>query len=181
METYKTYPHSPPLLFRENAIYFITASTYKKVHHFESPVAKTFLRDSIFRAFGEAGWTIIDWVVLDNHYHLLANAPESPERLPKIIRDIHRFSATFLRKNELAINGTAHIWHNYWDTCLKTVEAFYTIAHYIWRNPVKHGYVKDPFNWEFGSFRTRFESEADYCTKIMTEYPLNRLQLREDY
>ncbi|MDO9549307.1 MAG: transposase [Candidatus Marinimicrobia bacterium] len=181
METYKTYLHNPPHLFRENAIYFITASTYKKVRHFKNPVAKTFLRDSIFRAFGESGWTIIDWVVLDNHYHLLVNATESPERLPKIIRNIHRFTATFVNKNGLAVKGAAHIWHNYWDTCIKTVGAFYTIAHYIWRNPVKHGYVTDPFNWEFGSFRTRFTSEADYCAKIMAEYPLDRLRLRDDF
>jgi len=181
MEIYKTYPHNPPHLFRENAIYFITGSTYEKVRHFTSPIAKVFLHDSIFKAFGDKGWQIIDWVILDNHYHLMANATEHPKQLSQIIRDIHRFTATFVKKNRFAVKGAIHIWHNYWDTCINSVGDFYTIAHYIWRNPVKHGYVTDPFDWEFGSYRTRFESDADYCAKIMAEYPLDRLQLKDDF
>jgi hypothetical protein len=56
MEIYKTYEHNPPHLFRENGIYFITASAYNKLHHLKDALAKTFLLGSIFRAFSEAGW-----------------------------------------------------------------------------------------------------------------------------
>lgn len=181
MEAYKTYEHNPPHLFRENGIYFITASTYGKLHHLTDTIVKTFLRDSIFKAFCEAGWEVTDWVILDNHYHLLVKATEHPEQMSEIIRAIHRYSAIYIRKNGFAEKSADQIWYNYWDRCVNTLKDFYTIAHYIWHNPVKHGYVTGPFLWEFGSFRTRFVSEPDYCTKMMSEYPLDNFKYRDDF
>ncbi len=88
-EIYKTYKHNPPHLFRSNATYFITGSTYKKVHYMKSDEAKERLLSSIYKGFNDYGWEIEDWVILNNHYHLMVNAPENAETLSNVIRDIH--------------------------------------------------------------------------------------------
>ncbi|MCK4640224.1 MAG: hypothetical protein KAU06_02700, partial [Candidatus Marinimicrobia bacterium] len=79
--TYKTYKHNPPHLFRSNSKYFITGATYEHVHYMKSDEAKDIFLNYLFKSFEHYNWVIEDWVVLDNHYHLMANAPENAETL----------------------------------------------------------------------------------------------------
>ncbi len=95
---YKKYIHNPPHLFCSDAKYFITGATYKKVHYLKSKkVKKIFLR-YLFKSFVQYNWQIEDWVVLDNHYHLMAQAPEKAESLSQVINNIHRFSSLAISK-----------------------------------------------------------------------------------
>lgn len=75
-EIYKTYKHNPPHLFRPNAKYFITAAAYKKQHLFEDDDVKHCVLEVMFESFTRQCWKIEEWVLLDNHYHLMADAPE---------------------------------------------------------------------------------------------------------
>jgi len=43
------------------------------------------------------------------------------------------------------------IWHNYWDTCIRTESDLWTRFNYIHNNPVKHGYVRQLDTWPFSS------------------------------
>lgn len=97
-EVIKRHLHVPAHLFRPNTKYFITASTYKKKPWLKKDAAKLELRDLLFIEFSEAGWEIEDWGILDNHYHWMANAPENPQNLPNIMRNIHREIALWVKK-----------------------------------------------------------------------------------
>lgn len=97
-EIYKTYQHNPPHLFRNNAKYFITGATNKKIKYLKSEKAKERLLKSIYKGFTDYGWTIEDWVILDNHYHIMVEAPEHAETLSRIIQDIHKFTAMWINK-----------------------------------------------------------------------------------
>ncbi|MCF7885823.1 MAG: transposase [Candidatus Marinimicrobia bacterium] len=97
-EIYKTYQHNPPHLFRSNAKYFITGATYKKVHYLESNKAKKIFLKYLFKSFNHYNWQIEDWVVLDNHYHLMANAPKNADSLSQVINNLHRFASGALNK-----------------------------------------------------------------------------------
>ena len=52
----------------------------------------------MFKSFEYYGWKIEDWVFLNNHYHLMADAPEDALSLSKVIKNFHRFSALKLKK-----------------------------------------------------------------------------------
>lgn len=177
-EKYKTYKHNPPHLFRSNAKYFITGSTYQKVPYLRSDRAKQRLLKSLFKGFTDYDWKIEDWVILNNHYHLMVEAPSNAETLSKIIRDTHKFTALWIKKN---INleskeymecsdrvGTLHnkIFHNYWDTCITYENSYYARLNYIWSNPVKHGYVEDAAKWKFGSYYYRQQNSEDNTRKL---------------
>lgn len=195
-ENYKIYQHNPPHLFRSNAKYFITGSTYEKVKYLKSNDAKERLLGSIYKGFNDNHWEIEDWVILDNHYHLMVNAPGNAESLGDIIRDIHRFTALWVKKNmERSMECTNRvgacidtvnalqkkIFHNYWDTCITYEKSYYARLHYIWYNPVKHGYVDDPIKWKFGSYYYRFAEEKDELKKIIDQYPCDRVKVKDDF
>lgn len=99
MTEFKTYKHNPPHLFMGNTKYFITASTYEREPFLRLSSAKEKLYSSLQIEFTKYHWEIEDWVILDNHYHLMVNAPEDPTTLPNIFREAHRFSALWIKKN----------------------------------------------------------------------------------
>jgi len=179
--TYKTYPHNPPHLFLSDCKYFITAATFNKVRWFQQPEAKLHLLSSIQKGFGDFNWTLEDWVILDNHYHLMLQSPENPLDLPEIIREIHRFTAIWVKKNVAAAKQTGQIWHNYWDKCLTFEKAYFARVNYIWYNPVKHGYVEDAAKWEFGSYAERISADEDYCKRFQATYPCDRVKEKDDF
>ncbi len=195
--TYKTYKHNPPHLFRSNAKYFITGATYEHVRYMKSDEAKDIFLNYLFKSFEHYNWKIEDWVVLDNHYHLMANAPENAETLAQVINNVHRFSSGGIKSLDLecidcvnaAPTQSAHsiehsikkMFHNYWDTCITYENSYYARLHYLWYNPVKHGYVKYPLEWKYGSYYYRHHDEKEYLDKIMKLYPCDKVKVFDDF
>ena len=177
METYKIYPHNPPHLFRKDSKYFITAATYKKIHFFQTDQSKQILLESILKTFSKFNWIIEDWVILDNHYHLMVDVKNNPNDLSRIIRNIHRFTAIEIRKIDSFAKQADKIWYNYWDTCITYENSYNTRINYIWFNPVKHDYVDDPKDWKFGSYYYRARKEIDTLNEIVKKYPCDKLEL----
>ena len=177
MEIYKTYPHNPPHLFRENSKYFITASTYKRIHYLNNDLSKQILLDSILETFSKFSWIIEDWVILDNHYHLMVDVKHNPNELSKIIRNIHRYTSLEIKKINPIAKLAERFWYNYWDTCITYEKSYFTRLNYIWNNPVKHGYVRNPEEWKFGSYYFRFKNEERNLKNIITNNPCDKLDL----
>ena len=207
-ETYKTYKHNPPHLFRSNAKYFITGATCEHVHYMESDEAKDIFLNYLFKSFEHYNWKIEDWVVLDNHYHLMANAPENAETLAQVINNVHRFSSSGIKsllesleslecincvdavptqsEHKAAPTQSEHsttkkMFHNYWDTCITYENSYYARLHYLWYNPVKHGYVKHQLEWKYSSFYYRHQDEKEYLDKIMKLYPCDKVKVFDDF
>ncbi len=181
MEIYKTYKHNPPHLFRSNAKYFITGATYKKKYHLEEESAKQRLIESIDKGFADYNWKLEDWVILHNHYHLIVEAPESAETLSRIIKDIHKFTAMWIKKNIVSAKNEEKIWWNYWDTCLTFENSYYSRLNYLWFNPVKHSLVGKPEDWKFGSYYYRFKEELEYLKEMKHKYPFDRVKVFDDF
>jgi putative transposase len=177
MKNYKEYPHNPPHLFRNNTKYFITASTYKKIPYFKTDKAKEKLIDSLFKEFSRYNWLIEDWVVLDNHYHLMNYSKDNADKLGDIMREIHKFTSIWIKKNNAQAQLAEKIWYNYWDTCISYESSYFSRINYIWFNPVKHGYVDDPINWKFGSYYLRFKDNPENIKEIVSKYPCDKLDL----
>jgi len=158
--TYKTAPHTPAHLFQEDALYMITASTYQKQPYINSNERKTQWRDAFFKACELYHWHIIAWVVLINHYHVILRSPEqNATNLPKLIASLHKFTA---RRWNIEDNKSGRkIWWNYWDTCLRTERDFETRLRYIFWNPVKHGLVSRPENYQFSNYQDFLRMEID--------------------
>ncbi|MEO8514416.1 MAG: transposase [Ignavibacteria bacterium] len=181
MEDLKRYKHNPPHLFRENTKYFITGSIYGKKKLLRSKESKYKLLEYIFKSADNFKWKLEDWVILENHYHLMLESPENPETLADMMGNVHRYSAIWINKNVEFCKDNNKIWHNYWDKCLTYERSYFTRLNYIWYNPLKHMLIEDPKDWEFGSYYYRYKSEKDYLEKINKSYPFDKLKLDDDF
>lgn len=88
--------HSPAHLLLDNTGYFITSAIYQKRTLLAPDSIKHHLIKKIETCFVEKNWILYNWVILDNHYHLLAISHKG-EDLSKIFRKIHGLSARFIQ------------------------------------------------------------------------------------
>jgi len=180
IENYKTYVHTPPHLYRSGAKYFITASTVKKMRLFDDKVKEKLLL-SLITACKHYRWELEDWVILDNHYHIMLNAPEGEINLSKFVAEYHKFVALFIKKNNSETIHLLKIFNNYWDTCITYETSYYARLNYIFYNPVKHGYVQNAEDYKWGSFYIRYREERDYIEKLQKEFPFEKVNVEDDY
>jgi len=108
----KRYKHRPAHLLLNNASYFITGSIYQKRELLNDQL-KEQLIVLLQQAFTEFSWTLEHWVVLSNHYHLMAISHIGAD-LPKIIGRVHHQSGQLIGK---VYPSTLPVWWNYWDYC----------------------------------------------------------------
>ncbi|MFN3551055.1 MAG: hypothetical protein ACK4WJ_04535, partial [Endomicrobiia bacterium] len=76
-EIYKIYKHNPPHLFVPKAKYMITSAIYMKRNLLKHPASKKKLLYSLKMAAQKYNWILEDWIILDNHYHIMLSAPEN--------------------------------------------------------------------------------------------------------
>ena len=144
--------HTPADLFRTNATYMLTASTYGSEHIMKAELRKAAWRDSFHRAGEIYQWKIIAWVVLSNHYHALLISPADPAKsIDKFVASYHKFTATKWNKEDDQIGR--RVWWNYFDTCIKDRREFFAKLNYIHWNPVRHRLVKRPEDYAYSSYR----------------------------
>lgn len=141
--------HHPPHIYIDDTLYFVTASTYHGRHLLHPEGHKDLVRDQLKMLTREFGLRLDAWVILDNHYHILVKSRDGA-MLPDFFRRLHGRTA-------FEINGRdsergRRVWHNYWDTCIRTEAGYWTRFNYIHYNPIKHGYVQRAEDWPFSSY-----------------------------
>jgi len=178
-EILKKYKHNPAHVFLDDTFYMITAGTYRKIHHLKSDDDKKLLFEIIKEFCNEFEWILREWVILDNHYHLMVKSRKGSD-LPKLLGKIHRKSTYFLkRKNKIL---TLHFWWNYWDTCVRGERDFYARINYIFYNPVKHGYVTKIENYIWSSFQHSVkENREEAIRKQFEKYDFQNLKVKDDF
>lgn len=98
-------------------------------------------------------------VILPDHLHALWRLPEDDTDFPTRWRLIKSaFSRTFPQTEPVsasrAAKGERGIWQRrYWEHTIRDEADFALHMNYIHFNPVKHGYVRRPWDWPHSSFR----------------------------
>ena len=163
----------PLHIYRDNTHYFLTASTLHHRRLLNNQYKAVFI-ELLQSTFDYYGWQLDEWVVLDNHYHLLCKSKHGKD-LTKIINKIHTLSSRHIRTEQ---NIDTRIWYNYWDYCPRNEKEYNTRLCYLLINPYKHGYVKNLEDWQWSSFhkykekdklRSKFQKYTDYQTLDLPE------------
>lgn len=139
------YPlHAPPHLRDVEGWFLITAATYEHKAHFCAEQDRAWLLEELFQELPAAQISCAAWVVLPNHYHLLAHcAPLSVISEP--LRRVHARTARELNRRA-GLMGR-QVWYRYSDRLIRDDRHYYTTLNYIHYNPTKHGYVPKPLEW----------------------------------
>lgn len=167
---WSTSPHRPPHLYVDDAWYFMTASTFNKVHVLSSDEHFHLWANIFKELIAEFKVKLTAWVVLPNHYHFLF--------LPKLAYDLGVFMKRLNGRTSYELNSLDQkrgrtIWYSYWDTCIRGERDFWIRFNYIHNNPVKHGYVQNPGDWHFSSYRHYLRNDGEVWLKnCLRDFPI---------
>jgi putative transposase len=162
--------HHPPHVYLDDTWYMITGAVYENRRLLQAEGYKVLVEDQLKALVAEFKFTLAAWVVLDNHYHILAKSHEGA-MLSRFIGRLH--GRTSFEINSCDGTRGRQVWHNYWDTCIRTETDYWTRFNYIHNNPVKHRYVKELEEWPFSSYRHHLEREgATWMMDVLERYPV---------
>jgi putative transposase len=92
-------------------------------------------------------------VVLPDHLHCIWTLPENDADFSSRWRLIKRHFSTLV-SGPVSQNGEKKIWQRrFWEHFVRDETDFYNHLNYIHYNPVRHGYVARPEDWEYSSYR----------------------------
>ena len=132
----------------ENSTYFITNVTFER-----QPIL---LNDTnIFLT----SWRMnrpTSWVILPEHFHVIIEVGNK-----KISDIMHAFKIRYSRYYRDQY-GPGRVWQNrFWDHIMRDQNDLNSHLNYIHFNPVKHGLVTDPFEYNHSSF-AKYVDEGFY-------------------
>jgi putative transposase len=162
--------HHPPHIYFDGTWYIVTAATLKHAPLLAGDDVKGILRDALKALVLEFRFVLLAWVILDDHYHLLLKT----DRGQDLSRFFARLHGSTARQLNLRDRVTARqVWHNYWDTCIRTETGLWTRFNYIHNNPVKHGYVQEWADWAWSSYRFYLETRGeDWLLDCWRQHPV---------
>lgn len=149
--------YQPPHLYLDNLHYFITCRTFDHQDFFAGDCHKKILLNAINESVKQLKISLIAYVVLDNHYHLMIYLKRGAV-LPKLMQLINGRSSRRLKSHHASEgrlislpSGRGKVWRNYWDHGIRDEKDFWSHFNYIHHNPVKHGYTKRNKDYQFSS------------------------------
>ena len=128
----------------------------------------------------EFGWQLRAWVVLSNHYHLLADSPTGGgESLTEWLREFHRRSAREV--NRVAGAPGRRVWMNYRETLITHQRSYLARLQYIHQNPVRHGVARAAREYAWSSLQW-FETHAPaaFVTSV-ARFKTDRLSVWDEF
>jgi putative transposase len=143
------YPsHAPLHPVRDQPFYLLTVACYEHLSHMRAQDRRVQVLDALFEQFNLNGIEIRAWVVLPNHYHLLANVT-SFDALGGLFRRVH--GPTSRHWNQEDDRPGRRVWYRFTDRAIRSPRHYATTLNYIHYNPVKHGWAKSPYDWQESS------------------------------
>jgi putative transposase len=156
------YPlHAPPHPYRNAGWYCITAANYEHVRIMASPMRRSALEDRLLVELRAVKADVTGWVVLTNHYHVLAGV-ESLDQLSLALKRTHGITARAWNLED-GLTGQRKVWYKFRDRRIRNERHDYHALSYIHYNAVKHGYVDSPYDWLWCSVQ-------HYCDTLGREW-----------
>ena len=133
--------------FSPGNTYFLTHVTYKRKPILIDKV--DLLWDAINKQNEREAFHLIAWAILPDHWHLIIDPKRND--ISKLMKCIKlSFAHHYLRSQRQSSGRT---WHNrFWDHMIRDEDDMNRHIDYIHYNPVKHGLVQSPIDYEHSSF-----------------------------
>jgi putative transposase len=146
------YPlHAPPHPYREAGYYLITAANFEHAPIMNSASRRTEFETLLLETMKGIQASLIAWVILPNHYHILADF-ESLDSASAALKSLHGKTS---RQWNLEDNLTEkrRVWYKFSDRLMRSEKQLDQTFNYIHYNPIKHGYTDDFLEWAWSSFK----------------------------
>ncbi len=132
--------------FKPDDICFITNVTYNR-----NPILIDnidILNKAISNTFQSSQFSLLARVILPDHFHIILEAGN--KNPSKILQKI-KMSFGVLYRVKMNMNS-GRVWQNrFWDHIIRDQDDLNNHINYIHYNPVKHGLVSRPCDWQYSS------------------------------
>ena len=174
------YPlHDPPHPIRAAGWYLLTAANYEHRPLMASPERRDAFQAALLSHFEEIEAEVGAWVVLPNHYHILAGV-HSLDQVSGALKLLHGRTA-FAWNREDGLTGQRRVWYKFADRWIRNGRHYYRALNYIHYNPVKHGYVDDAYGWTWSSVHWYLEENGrDWLRQTWRSYPVEAMGMNWD-
>jgi putative transposase len=166
------YPlHAPPHPYREAGWYFLTATNFEHQPVMRTPERRDAFETRLLDAFTSIEADLGGWVVLPNHYHILAGV-DSLDSVSAILKQLH---GTTSREWNLAdgMTGRRRVWYKFTDRCIRDEQHYFRALNYLHYNPVKHSWVRDPYAWAWSSVHLYYDAKGrNWLRDTWQKYPV---------
>ena len=146
---------------RNGNTYFFTVVTQRRQDILCSEKSRDALRDAISKTTVSYPFEINAWVLLPNHLHCTWTLPHGDTnysvRWGLIKRRFSASAKNWLNRSALTASQTKHrevgIWQRrFWEHMIRDDRDYADHFDYIHYNPVKHGLVQSPKDWQYSTF-----------------------------
>jgi putative transposase len=146
--------------FSPGGTFFFTQVTYKRRPIFSTPQAVEHLRRAFRYTMPRMPFTIVASVILPDHMHFIWTLPPENSDFSTRWRLIKsHFTRNWCAKDSVSENasrvqkGEKDVWQRrFWEHLIRDELDLIRHVEYIHYNPVKHGLVDSPGDWEYSSF-----------------------------
>jgi putative transposase len=148
--------------YQAGGMYFFTLVTHRRRNLFSESKARAYLHDAIVQEKAQYPFDLTAIVLLPEHIHciweLLENDDDFSRRWGRIKS---RFTKAWLShgggETEISSTRNRHrergVWQKrFWEHRIRSEEDLMHHVNYIHYNPVKHGLVRCPHQWQYSSF-----------------------------
>lgn len=148
-------------------LHFITSSSYHRRHVLGTAARRTLFLEILEQVRLRYGFVVVGCVVMPEHFDLLISEPEkgTPSTVMQVLKQ--RFAHQLLKR--MRGHGDpaqgqfweGHVWQRrFYDFVVWSHAKRVEKLRYIHRNPVKRGFVLEPEQWPWSSFRHYAHDEA---------------------
>jgi putative transposase len=173
------WPHAPHHAFNQKGTYMVTGSTLDKKLLFKTQEELDLLQAIFLNLASHYQWHLEAWALFPNHYHFIAQSPNDPKTLKKLISHLHATTAREL--NRLHQTPGRKVWYQYWDSLITFQISYLARLNYVMQNPVKHGmvaYAKD-YKWCSAAWFEANASKSQYLT--VTNFKTDQVSVIDDF
>ena len=175
----KDWPHAPLHRLTETGAYFVTAATYLRVRHFNTPTQLDLLETQLLTLARQYDWQFEAWAAFPNHYHFVAQSGSTPENLREFLKHLHANTARELNRMDSAPGR--QVWQNFRESHLTYERSYLARLNYVHQNAVHHGLapVANQYRWCSARWFERTATSA----KVATIYsiPIDRIEVPDDF
>jgi putative transposase len=113
--------------------------------------------DALIKTSEKMGVSILAYVVMSDHFHVITRSETTPTReFFRIMKG--KFTCTYRSVHRVK---NARLWqYRYWDRIIRNEDDLRRHIDHIHYNPVKHGLTKSTFDWQYTSIHDKDYAEA---------------------
>ena len=147
----------------QNVTYHIVSQCIEKKPLMKPDVMKDSFQNILNLTFDKYDFKILQYIIMDNHFHLLIKTTENGETISRIVQYIKARYAEWYNKK---MNRTGPFWNGRFKCTVVEFEDnpkqyLITLKFYFGYNPVKLNIVNDPRNYKYSTFNVYFDKNYE--------------------